>query len=141
MKQKLEKEIENIREDIVNIQKEAKKFTMTQLISKDTPLGTIAEFLKNKNIYNYHASVVTVYKIAKKVDLLNNRETQFAKEFEKKIKKLIKNYILIDTRNKLKNKYNLNMETLTRIYKFNIRTTYINLSTLIKYAEKICGDE
>lgn len=141
MKQKLEKEIENIREDIVNIQKEAKKFTMTQLISKDTPLGTIADFLKNKNIYDYHASVVTVYKIAKKVDLLNNRETQYAKEFEKKIKKLIKNYILIDTRYKLKNKYNLNMRTLSRIYKFNIRTTYINLATLIKYAETICGDK
>lgn len=123
-----------------NIQKESKRLTRTRMITQKNSISVLGKFNQASREKGYHLSVVTLHNIAKRVDFLNRKDgapTNYAQELENIINKLIKQFILVEQRYQLVEKYNLTWGSLQRMNEFNIRKTSIGLEKILQYSDAV----
>lgn len=136
--------VTNIYQSVEQLQEETKKRKRADIITSSLPISTLDKFNQVNTKEGIHITVITVHKVAKRIDALNRKQktpTTYAKEFEKLIKYFIKHFILVDKKLKLTHKYQMNFETLSRMSDFNIRKSSISVNTLLYYAYAIEHDQ
>lgn len=132
--------LENLYRFLEDMQAASKKLTRTKMVTSSIPISTISKFHQTSRKEGFSLTVTTLHKIAKRIDFLNKKNgepTTYAKDLEKMLNGFIKDYILVEKRARLVEKYNLRFWSLERMHNFNIRKTAISVVKLVEYAESV----